>query len=226
MATQSAHDIWARGKAPIVCGGTGLYIKALTRGLFVGPGQNATIREKLGAEIEREGLGALYSRLERIDPVAASWIHPNDRQRIIRALEVYELTGKPISAWQRQHAFSESPFELLEVGLARERGELYDRINQRCDSMIAEGLVDEVKGLVAKGYGLHLKPLQSVGYRHVGLFLNDALSLEEAVSLMMRDTRRLAKRQLTWFRKNEDIIWLHPEREKQEIKHLIQEFLA
>ncbi|HEU4346094.1 MAG TPA: tRNA (adenosine(37)-N6)-dimethylallyltransferase MiaA [Candidatus Binatia bacterium] len=226
LAIRSAEDIWSRNKPVIVCGGTGLYIKALTRGLFTGPGQDAAIRGVLADEIDAAGLGGLYARLERIDPVAAVWIHPNDRQRIVRALEVYELTGKPISFWQKQHAFSESPFEVLQIGLARERAELYTLINQRCDQMIAAGLVEEVKGLVAKGYSLGLKSLQSVGYRQVGLFLGGDMTLDEAVTLMKRDTRRLAKRQLTWFRREDDILWLHPEREKEKIKRLGKDFLV
>jgi tRNA dimethylallyltransferase len=226
LAIRSAQDIWGRNKRVIVCGGTGLYIKALTRGLFTGPGQDAAIREALANEIDAAGLGVLYTRLEQIDPAAVSWIHPNDRQRIVRALEVYELTGKPISVWQKEHAFSESPFEVLQIGLARERAELYTLINQRCDQMIAAGLVEEVKGLVAKGYSLGLKPLQSVGYHQMGLFLNGDMSLDDAVTSMKRDTRRLAKRQLTWFRRGEKIVWLHPEREKEKIKRLGKDFLV
>jgi tRNA dimethylallyltransferase len=226
LAIRSAQDIWGRNKRVIVCGGTGLYIKALTRGLFTGPGQDAAIREALANEIDAAGLGVLYTRLEQIDPAAVSWIHLNDRQRIVRALEVYELTGKPISVWQKEHAFSESPFEVLQIGLARERAELYTLINQRCDQMIAAGLVEEVKGLVAKGYSLGLKPLQSVGYHQMGLFLNGDMSLDDAVTSMKRDTRRLAKRQLTWFRRGEKIVWLHPEREKEKIKRLGKDFLV
>ena len=226
LAIRSAQDIWGRNKRVIVCGGTGLYIKALTRGLFTGPGQDAAIREALANEIDAAGLGVLYTRLEQIDPAAVSWIHPNDRQRIVRALEVYELTGKPISFWQKEHAFSESPFEVLQIGLARERAELYTLINQRCDQMIAAGLVEEVKGLVAKGYSLGLKSLQSVGYRQMGLFLSGDMSLDDAVTSMKRDTRRLAKRQLTWFRRGENILWLHPEREKEKIKRLGKDFLV
>jgi tRNA dimethylallyltransferase len=226
LAMASAEDIQSRGKQAIVSGGTGLYVKALTRGLFVGPAQDVGIRKTLNAEAEANGLSSLYQRLERVDSSATSWIHPNDRQRIIRALEVYQLTGKPISEWQKEHAFRESGFATLKIGLDRQRAELYERINQRCDQMIDAGLVHEVKELFDKGYSSHLNSLRSVGYKHVGLFLMGRLRLEEAVHLMKRDTRRLAKRQLTWFRRDEEIHWFHPERQAQEIHQAIDSFIG
>jgi tRNA dimethylallyltransferase len=200
LATASVNDIRTRRRQTLVCGGTGLYIKALTHGLFVGPAQDPAMRTALDAKAQEQGLSVLYEQLQRVDPSAGSWIHPNDRQRIIRALEIYQLTGKPLSAWQQDHGFSESPFETLKIGLCRERPVLYDRIDQRCDRMIETGLIDEVKGLLDNGYSFALKPLQSVGYKHVGCFLDGRMALQEAVSLMKRDTRRLAKRQLSWFR--------------------------
>lgn len=226
LATAAARDIRSRGKQAIVSGGTGLYIKALTRGLFVGPAKDAEIRKTLNAQAETNGLSSLYKRLERVDSSATSWIHPNDRQRIIRALEVYELTGKPISEWHKQHSFRESAFSTLKIGLDRLRAELYDRINQRCDQMIDAGLVHEVKGLFEKGYSRELTSLRSVGYRHIGLFLAGRMSFDEAVQLMKRDTRRLAKRQLTWLRRDEAIRWFHPERQRQEIHRAVQSFIG
>lgn len=225
LAAAGVHDIQKKGKPAIVCGGTGLYIKALTRGLFVGPAQDAEIRAALTLEASVSGLRPLYERLERVDPSATSWIHPNDRQRIIRALEVYQLTGRAMSEWQKQHGFTEGPFETLKIGLYRERAELYDLIDERCDRMIEKGLVDEVKGLCEKGYSLALKPLRSVGYKHVGWFLQGQMTLKEAAFLMKRDTRRLAKRQLTWFRSDREIRWFHPGVERVKIRHVVQEFL-
>jgi tRNA dimethylallyltransferase len=226
LATAAAHDIRSRGKQAVVSGGTALYIKALTQGLFVGPAQDAGIRRTLSVEAEKNGLRSLYQQLERVDSSATSWIHPHDRQRIIRALEVYELTGKPISAWHKEHGFRESAFSTLKIGLDRQRAELYDRINRRCDHMIDAGLVHEVKGLFAKGYRLELNSLRSVGYRHMGLFLMGRMSFDEAVHLMKRDTRRLAKRQLTWFRRDEAIRWFHPERQRQEIHQAVESFVS
>lgn len=217
MAVASAEEIWSRGREVIVCGGTGLYVKALTQGLFVGPGRDLEIRRRLEEQAGQRGLESLNERLREIDPEAALKIHPNDRQRIIRALEVFEATGKKMSQWQKEHGFRERPFEILKIGLEREREELYALIDRRCDEMIARGLVEEVRGLLQRGYGLGLRPLQSVGYRHAGLYLKGELSLEEAVSLMKQDTRHLAKRQLTWFRGDKEIRWYHPEKDKERI---------
>ena len=217
MALQSAQEIWRREKKVVLCGGTGLYIKALTQGLSMAPAKDPEIRNRLAQEAKERGLGSLYERLKQLDPDAASWIHPNDRHRIIRALEVFEVTGKKMSEWQQEHGFKETFFETLKMGLNRERGELYDLISHRCEEMIAQGLIDEVKGLVERGYGLELKPMQSVGYRHVGLYLKGEMSLEDAVSLMKRDTRHLAKRQLTWFRADKEIQWFHPDKERKTI---------
>ena len=226
MAQENIEAIRRRKKNVIVCGGTGLYLKALTRGLFSGPKEEPKIRRALEAEIESSGLISLYRRLERFDPKATSWIHPHDRQRIIRALEVYDLTGKPISLWQKEHAFSENAFDALKLGLNRDRAELYELINRRCESMIQEGFLEEVRGLAEKGYGLDLKPMQSVGYRHMGLVLNGAMSLDKASELMKRDTRRLAKRQLTWFRQDREIRWFHPDAERQGIREAVGAFLS
>jgi tRNA dimethylallyltransferase len=225
LSMAAIADIESRGKRVIVCGGTGLYLKALTQGLFTGPAQDLSLRERLNAEADNLGLAALYQQLETVDPEAMSRIHPNDRQRIIRALEVFTLTGKPISAWQKEHAFGESAFETLVIGLQRERAELYNAINERCERMILDGLMDEVKQLVDRGYGLDLKPLQSIGYRHMGLVLKGELPRDEAIALMKRDTRRLAKRQLTWFRGDPGIKWFHPDQSKQ-LQAAVERFLA
>jgi len=225
FATDSAKQIARRGKQIIVCGGTGLYIKALTRGLFVGPGRDPEIRKALQSEIVEKGIGALYQRLEQADPAAAFSIHANDRQRITRALEVYQLSGRKISEWQKEHGFREGAFDVLKIGLNRPRPELYDLIDRRCERMIQAGLVNEIKGLIAKGYSLNLKAMQSVGYRHAGLFLQGEMGLDGALALMKRDTRRLAKRQLTWFRADKEIRWFHPEAERKDIEAATREFL-
>jgi tRNA dimethylallyltransferase len=224
LALETINNIHARGKHVAVCGGTGLYLKALTRGLFVGPEQDREVRGDLASEIEAKGLGVLYQHLIEVDPAAHSRIHPNDRQRIIRALEVYRLTGKPMSQWQQEHGFGDEPFDTLKIGLQRERAELYELINRRCDRMIGDGLLDEVRDLAAKGYSLDLKPLQSVGYRQMGLVLQGMLEIDKAVEEMKQETRHLAKRQLTWFRRDHEIRWLHPENQRQEIIESVQRF--
>ena len=224
LATEIAYNLADRGKRIIVCGGTGLYIKALTKGLFAGPGGDPQIRQALEWELEEYGIDSLYHRLEQVDPESAARIHPHDRQRIGRALEVYHATGRRISEWQSEHGFNDLLFDVLKVGLERQRTELYDRIERRCEFMIQSGLLDEVKKLVEMGYGLDLKPMQSVGYRHMGLFLRGRMSLDNAVHLMKRDTRRLAKRQFTWFRGDPEIRWFHPENQRGNIEDALRRF--
>ncbi len=224
LAIEIACKLAERDKRIIVGGGTGLYIKALTKGLFAGPGRDPQIREALEWEIEEHGIASLYHRLEQIDPESAAWINPHDRQRITRALEVYHATGRKISEWQTEHAFNDLLFDVLKIGLDRPRSELYDRIDRRCEFMIAGGLLDEVKKLVEMGYGFDLKPMQSVGYRHLGLFLRGRMSLDNAVHLMKRDTRRFAKRQLTWFHSDREIRWFDPEGQRGNIENAVRKF--
>ncbi|HWP59059.1 MAG TPA: tRNA (adenosine(37)-N6)-dimethylallyltransferase MiaA [Candidatus Acidoferrales bacterium] len=224
-ALAAVRQIRARNKNVIVCGGTGLYLRALLGGLFAGPAKDEALRSRLEGEAARSGIGELYRRLKAVDPELARALHPNDRQRIIRALEVVTLTGKKMSAWQKEHGFKESWCEALKIGLDRERRELYERINRRCEAMFSRGLIDEVGRLMQRGYGLELKPMQSIGYRHAGLYLRGELSLDEALELMKRDTRHLAKRQLTWFRAERDIRWFHPERDAGEILKSVKAFL-
>ena len=223
-ATEIIRDIDRRKNHALVCGGTGLYIKALTHGIFIGPARDEQLRASLASEAEKNGLGSLYKRLRELDPQAAAAIHPHDRVRIVRALEVYALTGKRLSQWQREHGFKESWCETLKIGLERARDELYALINRRCEEMFSLGLIEEVESLVRRGYDFEHKAMQSIGYRHAGLYLRGAVSLSEALELMKRDTRRFAKRQLTWFRADREIRWFHPERDRDEILESITAF--
>ena len=225
LAAASIDEIHKRGAKVLVSGGTGLYLKALTGGLFSGPGQDTELRANLEREIAQIGLAALYDRLIAIDPGANTKIHPNDRQRIIRALEVYQSTGRPLSEWQNEHRFQEEAFQVLKIGLARARDELYDLISRRSESMIRAGLLDEVRGLMERGYELDLKPLRSVGYRQMGEVIEGIKGLPEAMAEMKQETRRLAKRQLTWFRSDPEIRWFHPEKQEREIGESVQAFL-
>lgn len=225
LANAAIEDIRRRGKSVIVCGGSGLYLKALIHGLFRGPNRDPKIRRALEGEIKNRGLGELYRRLAAIDPEAGSSIHPNDRQRIIRALEVAEITGRPLGDWQREHAFKEEPVDALKIGLIRNRAELYARIDRRCERMIQAGLLEEVCSLVERGFGLDLNPLRSVGYRQIGALLRGEMDLPRATEEMKQETRRLAKRQLTWFRQDGDIRWYQPETGKSEIFQIADEFL-
>jgi tRNA dimethylallyltransferase len=225
LATESIEQIHRREQNAIVCGGTGLYLKALTKGLFDGPGQNGEMRQALEQRIEREGLEALYRELLQIDPSVAATIHPNDRLRTTRALEVYQSTGKRLSDWQKEHAFHERPFNLLKIGLNRERGELYGLINCRSERMVEAGFLDEVRGLMTKGYSLSLNSLLSVGYRQMGQVVQGQQDLPDALEEMKQETRRLAKRQLTWFRADREVHWFHPE-QRSEIIDTAKRFLS
>ena len=193
-----------------VAGGTGLYIKALIHGLFRAESPDVKTRQQLKEEAATHGSTRLHNRLNQIDPEAAERIHPNDTFRIIRALEMHAATGRTLTEYHRAHGFRGSSFRVLKIGLFMERQALYDRIDHRVDAMMAAGLVDEVKGLLEKGYPEDLKSMQSLGYRHMAGYLSGRLSREEAVRTMKRDTRRYAKRQLTWFRADPEIIWTEP----------------
>lgn len=224
-ARASIRAVAGRGRVPMVVGGTGFYIKALLYGLFQTRPKDEQLRRRLRLEAETLGGGALYERLARCDPQAASRIHPNDTYRVIRALEVFEATGRPVSAWREAHRFSDAPFDALKFALYTEREELYRRIDQRVDAMIREGLVDEVRRLLEMGYPQSLRPMQALGYRHVLAYLSGTTDWQSAVRSLKRDTRRYAKRQLTWLRSDPEMIWIRPEQEA-EIGDRILAFLS
>jgi tRNA dimethylallyltransferase len=198
-------------KPVFVVGGTGLYIRALLGGLIDGPGADESLRQSLKEEGKRWGLPHLYGLLRARDGKAAAQINPRDGVRIIRALEVLALTGRSIVDHQKDHRFREKPYEVLTIGLIRERGELLARIDGRTERMIADGFVGEVRRLLATGYERTLKPMQSLGYRHLAAYLDGAGDLEGAIRLIKRDTRRYAKRQMTWFAAEREIVWLAPD---------------
>ncbi len=213
-----------KGTLAVVAGGTGLYIRALIFGLFRSAPVCGQTLSRLADQAQEKGGQSLHDRLRECDPKAAKRIHPNDIFRLIRALEVFESTGRAISTEQETHGFSNPKYDSLTLGLTMDREVLYDRINQRVDIMMNQGLLKEVAGLVEKGYSLGLKSMQSIGYRHMGMFLNQTVDLDEAVRLLKRDTRRYAKRQFTWFRKEPGIIWLNPS-EVQRAEALVKQFL-
>lgn len=210
LADTVAQDLYQKGIPTFVVGGTGLYIKALTKGLFDAKAQDGSVRKRLISEAKTLGLAAVYERLCKVDPRAATRIHANDTYRIIRALEVFEVTGKPISYHHQAHGFSGSRYATCKIGLCMDRDILYDRIDRRVEQMIARGFVEEVQGLLDQGFGADLKPMQSIGYRHVTRFLLGQAPWDETIEHFKRDTRRYAKRQLTWFRADPDIVWFEP----------------
>jgi tRNA dimethylallyltransferase len=206
-ARAALDGIIASGSTPLVVGGTGLYIRALTRGLFHGPPADLELRERL-LQRETEEPGSPYADLVKLDPEAAIKIHPNDLRRTIRALEVYYLRDKKLSEFQREHAFNDMPYQFKLLFLTRSRSELYPRIERRVDRMIADGLEAEVKTLLDRGYGPELISMKGLGYQHFIAVLLGHLSRDEAIERMKRDTKRFAKRQFTWFRRESEALWL------------------
>ncbi|MCM2283857.1 MAG: tRNA (adenosine(37)-N6)-dimethylallyltransferase MiaA [Desulfobacula sp.] len=225
LADDAIEDILSRGKVPIITGGTGLYLKALLNGLFRSESVCIKTLSRLTAELEEKGAHALHEKLAVCDPKAAGKIHPHDSFRVIRALEVFQTTGKRLSDHQENHGFHSRRYTGLKIGLYMEREELYGRINHRVDTMLDKGLLNEVVSLGKRGYSFDLKSMQSIGYKHMALFIRKQADLAEAVRLLKRDTRRYAKRQFTWFRKDKDITWLNPS-EMDACKKLIKEFLT
>jgi len=197
-----------RGKLPLISGGTGLYVDALLKGfLFPDASADAEIRDRLQAQAAIDPL-SLYERLKEVDPISADRLHPNDLRRIIRALEVYDRTGEAISSLQKKKQTSERPYQPLYIGLLRDRAELYARVDSRVDMMIEEGLIDEVE-LLLKAYPEQPTALQALGYKEIAYYLRGEMTLGDAVELLKRDTRRYAKRQLSWFKRNKDIHWFN-----------------
>jgi tRNA dimethylallyltransferase len=203
QATRCCDDIRSRGKRILFVGGTPLYLKALLHGLFDGPGADATLRRELEQESEQVGSPVLHARLAVVDPATAARLHPNDARRIIRALEVWQLTGRPLSYWQTQWqnpaAKAHSNWPRC-IWLDRPREQLYARIDARVHAMIAQGLVEEVAALRRLPLPVSREAAQAAGFREVCLHLDGAISLEETIRLIQQRSRQLAKRQLTWFR--------------------------
>lgn len=202
-------SIRSRGKIPIVVGGTGLYIRSILDD-YVFPEEGSVPIKKKWLDFAREyGNQQLHGELAKIDPVSAAKLHPNDTSRIIRALEVFEITGLPLS---QQRTYKEKEYDNLDeaiiyIGLTAPRPLIYERINRRCEDMVEYGIIDEVQSLLNEGYSPRLKALQSIGYRHVIYYLRGIITFEEMLRLLKRDTRHFAKRQLTWFKRDPRIKW-------------------
>ncbi|MBI2081075.1 MAG: tRNA (adenosine(37)-N6)-dimethylallyltransferase MiaA [candidate division NC10 bacterium] len=206
-AAAACAGIRARGRLPLVVAGTGLYLRALRQGLCEAPAPDPAVRRGLEAEARRLGTAALHARLRATDPEAAARLSVNDRVRVVRALEVFEQTGIPLSRLQAHHRDREGPPAGLVIGLTRAREDLTRRIDARVQAMAAAGLEGEVRGLLAAGGGA-TRPMRGLGYRHFAAVIRGEKTAGEAVRLMQRDTRRYAKRQLTWLRKEPGVLWL------------------
>ena len=209
MAKEAMEAIYAKGKIPIVVGGTGFYIQALLYDIdFTESNEDTAYRQELEQLANEKGAEHLHEMLRKVDPVSADTIHANNVKRVIRALEFYHQTGEKISEHNEQERAKNSPHDFCYFVLNDDREKLYERINLRIDQMLEEGLVDEVKALKDKGYTRDMVSMQGLGYKEILDYLNDECTLEEAIYILKRDTRHFAKRQLTWFRRERDVIWV------------------
>jgi len=233
-ARAALAQIAVRGRPALVVGGSGLYLRVMRGGIFTGPPASAEFRAELGAIAAEHGAPYLYRRLAGVDAAAAARISPEDLPRIVRALEVHALSGIPISEHQRRHREAGNGderrtgkgggYENLAIGLAVARERLYARIDQRFDAMVAAGLIEEVRSLLAAGYGAVSVALQTIGYREIAQYLYGNLTLVAAIEAAKRESRRLAKRQMTWFRREPGLVWLDPDEGIEEALRQFQEF--
>ena len=213
MAKEAMEQIYSRGKIPLLVGGTGFYIQAVTRDIdFSQEGEDSPFRRELEALAREKGAEYLHSRLAQVDEESARKIHPNNVKRVIRALEFYEENHYPISLHNQQEQEKESPYNLAYFVLNAPRDLLYRRIDQRVDQMVEEGLLDEVRHLKDMGCDRSLVSMQGLGYKEILAYLDQEISFEEAIRILKRDTRHFAKRQITWFKREKDVIWMDKEK--------------
>ena len=209
MAKQAMEEIYANGHIPIVVGGTGFYIQALLYNIdFTQENEDNHIRTELETIAKEQGADYLHQMLREIDARSAETIHANNVKRVVRAIEYYRQTGKPISEHNEKERQKESPYTFVYFVLMDERQKLYDRIEKRIDAMVEEGLLDEVKALYEEGYTRDMVSMQGLGYKEILDYLDGKMTLEEAIYVLKRDTRHFAKRQITWFKREKDVCWI------------------
>lgn len=210
MAKEAMAEIYAEGKVPILVGGTGFYIQSVVYDIdFTENDADTSYREMLECLANEKGAEYVHDLLRQVDPQAATEIHFNNVKRVIRALEFFQKTGTPISEHNQTEREKETPYHLSYFVLNDDRAKLYERINERVDKMIEDGLVDEVKKLLSMGCTRDMVSMQGLGYKEIIDYLQGEISLEEAIYIIKRDTRHFAKRQLTWFRREKDVQWIH-----------------
>ncbi|HJD37324.1 MAG TPA: tRNA (adenosine(37)-N6)-dimethylallyltransferase MiaA [Candidatus Blautia ornithocaccae] len=210
MAKEAMKEIYSKGKIPILTGGTGFYIQAVVKDIdFSQDTEKSSVRERLENLAQEKGGEYLHELLAQRDPESAEKIHPNNIKRVIRALEYYELTGEKISLHNEREGEKVSPYNTAYFVLNDHRERLYEKIDRRVDQMLDEGLVEEVRRLAQMGYTRDMVSMQGLGYKEILAYLEGEYSLEEAVYVLKRDTRHFAKRQLTWFRREKDVIWVN-----------------
>ena len=212
------------GKVCCVVGGTGLYIRALLGGLAPLPAADESLRDELHQREKLSGAGTLHADLQRVDPLAAAALHPNNLIRVVRALEVYHLSGRRMSELQAEHQFADQPYRVMHLAPQLEREELYRRIDARAGQMVAAGLIAETEALI-EGYSTDLKALQTLGYREVLGYLSGELNYAQLLEKIAQHTRQYAKRQLTWFRKEPEIIWVDSSTESGRVLRSIDNYL-
>lgn len=225
LADTAISEIQNKNKQVILAGGAGLYFRAIVDGLFEGPGADDKLRNKLQLEAAEYGVEELHIRLRKYDPISADRIHPNNLPRVIRAIEVYELTGIPISEHQQQWEHKGQRYSFNAFGLTMSRPQLNDRINQRVDVMLANGLVKEVESILAAGYSRDSFALQSFGYKELVAYLDEQCTYVKAVEQLKQNTRKFAKRQMTWFKKDKRIQWLERNTTPNNIEYLVNKII-
>ena len=227
LAKQYMQEIYAQGRIPILAGGTGFYIQSVLYDIdFSKEDASAEIRNELEAFAKREGNLTLHNRLLSVDPVSANAIHPNNVKRVIRALEFYQLNGYAISEHNKEERQKKSPYNFAYFVLNDERSRLYERIEQRVDKMLECGLLDEVKKLKAMGYHKDMVSMQGLGYKEILAYLDGEITYDEAVYILKRDTRHFAKRQLTWFRREDDVIWLNKDEYSYQEDQILEKMIT
>jgi tRNA dimethylallyltransferase len=224
LARAAIEEIAARGRNPLVVGGSGLYLRVIRGGIFRGPAASPEIRDRLAKVAAEQGVPYLHHRLREHDPESANRIGVNDLYRIVRALEVFELTGETISTHQHRHRFADLGYDTLTIGVEVERKKLYEAIDARFDAMVAAGLVEEVRALIQAGYSPEKPPLSTIGYKQIAAYLRDEMTLVDTIANAKQESRRLAKRQLTWFRREPEVVWLDPERGANDALALFEKF--
>ncbi len=229
LAKQAAEEIYSRGHIPIVAGGTGFYIQALVYDIdFTENDEDTALRHSLEEQARRDGPEALFERLRAVDPESCESIHAHNIKRVIRAIEFYEKTGKKISDHNREQRQNTSPYNVAYFVLSDNRERIYERINARTDQMMAQGLEEEVRALWESGCRRDMVSMQGLGYKEMLAYLEGEISLDEAVYLIKRDTRHFAKRQLTWFRREKEVIWIDKtvfDQNSQNIINYMKDFL-
>ena len=226
MAKQAMEEIYRKGKIPILVGGTGFYIQAVLYDIdFSENNGDETYRKKLEAYAAEQGAERLHEQLKAVDPKAAEEIHANNVKKVIRALEYFHQTGQQISVHNEQQRQKKSPYQFAYFVLNDERAHLYERINLRVEQMMKDGLLEEVKHLQNKGYNRNMVSMQGLGYKEILAYLDGECTLDEAVAVIKRDTRHFAKRQITWFRREKDVIWLNKQEFDYNEDKILEEML-